>query len=84
MPKSCEKLSNVDVIAVGHGYTSNESDISDQWNYVHLKTIPLSDCQKAFPMIGDRKIFVCAKGGKDDKQSICKGIDWIFSVKTTE
>lgn len=74
LPKTCEKLENVDVVAVGHGYTSNESeDISDQLNYVLLKTIPLSDCKEAFPMIGDRKTFVCAKGSEAGKESICGG-----------
>lgn len=74
LPKTCKKSENIDVVAVGHGYTSNESeDISDQLNYVSLKTIPLSECKEAFPMIGDRKTFVCAKGSEVGKESICGG-----------
>lgn len=74
LPKNCEKSESVEVVAVGHGYTSNESeDISDQLNYVFLNTIPLSDCVEAFPMIGDRETFVCAKGSTAGKESICTG-----------
>lgn len=73
LPKNCKKSEIVEVVAVGHGYTSNESDTSDQLNYAILKTVPLSDCKKAFPMIGERKTFVCAKSAKGGKQSICNG-----------
>lgn len=73
LPKNCKKSENVEAVAVGHGYTSNESDTSDQLNYVILKTVPLSDCKKAFPVIGDRKTFVCAKSAEGGKQSICNG-----------
>lgn len=73
LPKNCKKPEIVDVVAVGHGYTSNESDVSDQLNFVHLRTTPLSECKKAFPVIGDRKIFVCAKSAESDKKSICNG-----------
>lgn len=74
LPRTCTKAENVNVVAVGHGYTSNDSeDISDQLNYVFLKTIPLSECKEAFPMIGERKTFVCAKGSEAGKESICGG-----------
>lgn len=73
LPKNCKKSKAVEVVALGHGYTSNESDTSDQLNYVIMKTVPLSDCKKAFPVIGDRKTFVCAQSVNGGKGSICNG-----------
>lgn len=72
-PANCKKPENVDVVAVGHGYTRNESDTSQQLNYVDLKTIPFSECKETFPFIGDRKTIVCAKSAKGDAKSICFG-----------
>lgn len=73
LPKNCEQSESVEVVAIGRGPTRNQSHESDQLKNVFLNTIPLSDCVKAFPIIGDRKTFVCAKGSTAGEESICNG-----------
>lgn len=76
LPNSCESSVGVDVIAIGHGRTSNNGGISMPLNYVDLKTIPLKNCSFSFPVMDDHDSFVCVNGdnsGDSGYKSICVG-----------
>lgn len=75
LPNSCDSTVGLDVIAIGHGRTSNNGGISMPLNYVQLKAIPLKNCSFSFPVMNDHDSFICVNGeNKDDSyQSICIG-----------
>lgn len=75
LPNSCDSTVGLDVIAIGHGRTSNNGGISMPLNYVPMKSIPLQNCSFSFPVMKDHDSFVCVNGeNKDDTtQSICVG-----------
>lgn len=76
LPNSCNSsVDDLDVIAIGHGRTSNNGGISMPLNYVQMKTIPLKNCSFSFPVFKDHDSFVCVNGDNENGnyQSICTG-----------
>lgn len=73
LPKSCKSPVGVNVVAVGHGKTSNEGDVSLQLNYAQLKTIPLKDCSHLFSIFNYYDSFICAQSENYGYQSVCNG-----------
>lgn len=72
-PTNCFTQTYVDVIAVGHGKTSDKSDISLRLKYAHLKVIPLTDCARLYPDKIISGSYICAKSSSNDYQSVCGG-----------
>lgn len=70
---NCRAQSNVDVIAIGHGKTSDKSDVSAHLKYTHLKLIPLKDCEQLYPDKISSGSYICARSSVDDYQSVCGG-----------
>lgn len=73
LPKTCDEPKNADVVAVGHGKTSDDSDVSLQLNYALLTTLPSNLCRKVFPILSGRKSVICAISTEKDFQSVCGG-----------
>lgn len=75
LPSSCDETVGLDVIAIGHGRTSNAGGISMPLNYVQMKSIPLKNCSFSFPVFEEHDTFVCVNGENagDTRQSICTG-----------
>lgn len=73
LPKSCKSPVGVNVVAVGHGKTSNKGDVSMHLNYAQLKTIPLEDCSHLFPIVDYYDSFICAQSENYGYQSVCNG-----------
>lgn len=71
LPK-CEAPEIVDVIAIGHGATSDDSHISPQLYFAHLKTVPQQVCLREFPFLDEGNSVICA-ANKQLLQSICGG-----------
>lgn len=72
MPNKCDSTENIEVIAIGHGGTENNSTFSSQLNFAALKTLPAKECRKALPVILFRKSVICASNDMR-KQSIFDG-----------
>lgn len=72
-PSNCFTQSDVDVIAVGHGKTSDKSDVSLHLKYAHLRVIPLKDCARLYPDKIVSGSYICAKSSSNDYQSVCGG-----------
>lgn len=72
-PTNCYIQTDVDVIAVGHGKTSDKSDVSIQLKYAHLKLIPLRVCARLYPDKIVSNSYICAKSSSNDYQSVCGG-----------
>lgn len=72
-PTNCFTQTDVDVIAVGHGKTSDNSEISMRLKYAHLKTIPLTDCARLYPDKIISGSYICAKSSSNGYQSVCGG-----------
>lgn len=73
IPTNCFASTNVDVIAIGHGKTSDASDVSANLKYAHLKIIPFEDCGKLYPDTAFFGSYICAKSAVNDYQSVCGG-----------
>lgn len=72
LPKICESIENIEVVAMGNGKTENNAvDISYQLQYAILKTIPAEICKRNFPILFWRKTVVCGKSPSG--QSVCYG-----------
>lgn len=72
-PRNCHVQSNTEVVAIGHGKTSDKSDVSKHLKYSHLKLIPLKDCGQLYPDKIFSGSYICASSSKDDFQSVCGG-----------
>lgn len=72
LPKTCESAENIDVVTMGNGAISDYTGISDQLHFAVMKTIPLYECRKVFPMLLLRKSVICAQNSMYP-QSICNG-----------
>lgn len=73
LPKNCELPIDVDVIAIGHGKTSNDAGVSMQLNYAQLRTIPLEECSNIYPIFNYFDSFICAQSAQYGYQSVCSG-----------
>lgn len=72
-PENCHAQTNDDVIAVGHGKTSDKSDVSVQLKYTNLKLIPLKDCGQLYPDEISSGSYICARSSVNNYQSVCGG-----------
>lgn len=72
LPTKYESTENVDVTALGNGATSNESGLSPQLHFALLRTLPLNNCRRVFPIILLRKSLLCAYNDVVP-QSVCQG-----------
>lgn len=63
MPTQCERQEEQDVIAVGHGYTKNDGEVSDQLNYARLRTTKTGVCHSHYLLMTWRKSFICDDHG---------------------
>lgn len=72
-PTNCDAQSNGDAIAIGHGKTSDGSDVSMQLKYTHLKLIPLKDCGQLYPDKISSGSYICARSSVGDYKSVCGG-----------
>lgn len=70
---NCYLQTDIDVIAVGHGKTSDKSDVSIQLKYANLRLIPLKDCARLYPDKIVSDLYICAKSSSNDYQSTCGG-----------
>lgn len=73
LPKRCKSPVGLDVVAVGHGKTSDNGGVSLQLNYIQLKTVPLKQCSTLFPIFSFYDTYVCAQSENYGYQSVCNG-----------
>lgn len=72
LPDNCEAPEIVDVVAIGHGATSDNSDLSPQLLLANLQTLPQTVCHTEIPFVFEGNSVICA-ANKQLNESICSG-----------
>lgn len=70
---TCNPMTNVTAIAIGHGKTSDTSKVSRHLKYALLKVIPLNECAQFYADKVLSGSYICAKSTTDDYESVCGG-----------
>ena len=73
LPATCKIADNTDVIAMGNGVTSADSNISRKLRFTQLKTMSINSCRYEFPIVLLRTSVICAKDKDQSASAVCFG-----------
>lgn len=62
LPTRCISYKNLDIIAIGCGYTDETEKLAKKLQWTWLRTIPRSECESLYSVVGNRPSIFCAKG----------------------